>query len=137
MTTPLPPPRRALTYAAWASSIVILGLATRRFPHLLPSAWGKYPGDALWALMVFCLWGIVRRRASTRALALTALATAWAVEFSQHWRPDWLVALRSTTVGHLVLGSEFHWHDLWAYAIGVALGVFGERWFARSRTAQR
>ncbi len=47
------PPPPAI-YAAHDRPVIALGLASRRYPFLLPAFLGKYPGDALWALMVFC-----------------------------------------------------------------------------------
>jgi len=56
--------RRVAAIAAMAATIA-LGLASRRWPAALPAAWGKYPGDALWALMVFFAWRALRARART------------------------------------------------------------------------
>lgn len=106
---------------------IAIGLATRRFPGLLPTFFGKYPGDALWATMAFFLWGLVLPKASVARVAALALATSWIVEFAQAIQLPWLVSLRSTTIGHLVLGSTFHAPDLVAYAIGVGLGASLER----------
>lgn len=106
---------------------IAIGLATRKYPGLLPTFLGKYPGDALWASMVFFLWGLVLPKASIAHVAGLALATSWIVEFAQWIQVPWLVALRSTTIGHLVLGSTFHAPDLVAYAIGVGLGAGLER----------
>jgi hypothetical protein len=52
-----------------------------------------------------------------------ALAICYAVEFSQllHW--PWLMDLRATTLGHLILGTDFHWQDLLAYPAGIGVGV--------------
>lgn len=33
--------------------VIAAGLASRRYAWLFPACLGKYPGDALWALMVF------------------------------------------------------------------------------------
>ncbi len=103
--------------------VIMAGLATRRFPWLLPAALGKYPGDALWALMMFYLWCIAWPRASSFRIAVAALATCYAVEFSQLYQAPWINAVRKTTPGHLILGSGFHAMDLVAYVIGVAFGV--------------
>lgn len=105
--------------------VVVLGLLTRRVPAL--AFLGKYPGDALWALMMFFIVGLVRPHATTNRVALIALGISYAVEVSQLYEPPWLVAIRSTTLGHLVLGSAFHVTDLLAYTVGVALGVGIER----------
>lgn len=104
-------------------AVIALGLASRQFPFLFPALLGKYPGDALWALMVFLAWGFFRPRASTRHLAAFALVTSCLVEFSQLYQTPWLNSIRSTTLGHLVLGSTFSWFDIAAYAVGVLVGV--------------
>jgi len=110
-------------YALLVLAAVAAGLASRKVPGLLPTALGKYPGDALWALMVLLLYGLARPRWSIGRVATAALATAFAVEFSQLWQDDWINTIRHTTLGHLVLGSTFHVPDLLAYAVGVAFGA--------------
>lgn len=102
---------------------IALGLASRRFPGLFPALLGKYPGDALWTLMVFLGWGLLRPGAMTRQLAGLAFATSCLVEFSQLYQADAINALRRTTLGHLVLGSTFSWPDIAAYAVGVVLAA--------------
>ncbi len=103
---------------------IALGLASRRWPGVLfPDALGKYPGDALWALMVMFGWACLWPRMGPVRLAALALATSFAVEFSQLYQAPWINAIRSTTPGHLVLGSRFGAMDLVAYAVGVACGL--------------
>ena len=99
--------------------VIALGLASRKFPWLFPAIFGKYPGDALWALMVFAGLAFLEPRASTARLAVLALAISCAVELSQLYQAPWLNAIRGTTIGHLVLGSTFSWSDIVAYAVGV------------------
>ena len=109
--------------AACALAILLTiaaGLASRRWPGLLPGALGKYPGDALYAVMVHWLVVFVRPRDGIVRSGTFALAICFAIEFMQLWQPPWLQAIRATTIGHLVLGSHFHAPDLLAYAIGVA-----------------
>ena len=106
--------------------VVVVGLASRKIPGLFPAFLGKCPGDALWALMVFFLWGIVLPMASTMRVAILALAVSFGVEFSQLYHAPWIDAIRSTTIGHLALGSAFYWLDLAAYTAGVLLGVLIE-----------
>ena len=104
-------------------AVIALGLASRKFPWLFPACLGKYPGDALWALMVFLGWSFLKPRAATRRLAALAFATACLIEGSQLYQAPWINAVRSTTLGHLVLGSTFAWTDIAAYAAGIALGA--------------
>jgi len=84
---------------------------------------GKYPGDALWALMVFYGWAVILPPAPTSRLAGFAVLTSYAVEFSQLYQAPWINAIRATTCGHLILGSAFQWNDLMAYTVGVAIGI--------------
>lgn len=105
---------------------VAAGLASRRFPSFLPAGLGKYPGDVLWALMVFFGVGAWFRRAPTWRVAAGALAFSFAIEFFKLVQAPWLVELRHTTVGHLVLGHVFGWPNLAAYTAGILLGVLVE-----------
>ncbi|SEL93732.1 Protein of unknown function [Pseudoxanthomonas sp. GM95] len=114
-------------YFALVALVIALGLASRRYAALMPNWLGKYPGDALWALIVFLILGALFRRGSTTWLALLALGVSFVVEFGQLYQPAWLMDVRSTTLGHLVLGSGFHLQDLVAYAAGVALGAIAEK----------
>lgn len=127
--------RHRLIYAAAVLAVIAAGLASRRYPGLLPASWGKYPGDALWALMVMLLCGLARPRWSVARTALTALAISFAVEFSQLYQAPWINAIRHTTPGHLVLGSGFNVGDLLAYAVGVAAGAVAELLMLRTATS--
>jgi hypothetical protein len=115
--------RRRLVALAATLATIALGLASRRWPDALPAAFGKYPGDALWALMVFFAWRALRPRARTRDVALLAVATSAVVECAKLWQAPWLVAFRHTNVGHLLLGHVFSWRNLVAYGVGVLAGV--------------
>ncbi|MBW8847001.1 MAG: DUF2809 domain-containing protein [Burkholderiales bacterium] len=125
--------RHVLAYAAAVLAVIGIGLASRRWPGMFPAALGKYPGDALWALMVFVGCGMLRPRAPSWRVAATALAISFAVEFSQLYQAPWINAIRGTVLGHLVLGSTFNVPDLFAYVIGVAVGLLAERVFLHRR----
>lgn len=112
---------------ATAIGIVAAGLASRACPGILPATLGNHPGDALWAMLVFVLLCLLRPRASTWTIAAVALLVAFAVEFAQFLQWPWLVALRRTTPGHLVLGQGFDPVDLIAYTIGIALAAAADR----------
>lgn len=118
--------RNRLAGACFVLAVIALGIASRRHPGLFPAVLGKYPGDALWALMMFALWGMLLPRASTWRVAVAALVTCYVVELSQLYQATWIVGVRNTTLGHLMLGRAFHGIDLLAYAVGIALGAVGE-----------
>ena len=127
--------RRRLAALAAMLATIALGLASRRWPDALPAALGKYPGDALWALMVFFAWRALRPLARTRDVALLAMATSIAVEFAKLLQTPWLVQFRHTTVGHLLLGHVFSWQNLVAYGAGVLAGAAIDRLLLRATPA--
>ena len=76
-------PRGRLWLGIGIVLVIALGLASREFPSLFPAVLGKYPGDALWAWMIFLGWAWVKPKAGTSRLAVLALVTSYVVEFSQ------------------------------------------------------
>ena len=114
--------RSRTIYAAAVIGVILLGLASRTYPWIFPASLEKYPGDALWALMVLLILGFIWPKLPATWLAIFALVVSFTVEFGQLYRSMWLTAVRETTLGHLVLGSTFNPIDLVAYAIGVCIG---------------
>lgn len=108
-----------ICYLAGIAVLIALGLLSRRV-KFVPAACG----DALWAMMVYCCFRIVLIRKPLVISAAAALIASFAVEFSQMLKPDWLVKIRSTFLGHMLLGQGFLWSDLLAYTIGIAV-VYG------------
>lgn len=118
--------RRPLAQLLLIVMVCALGLGSRRFAPWLPRFIAEYAGDTLWALAAFLGVGILLPRASTRTVALLALAISVAVELSQLYHAPWIDSIRSTTLGGLLLGFGFLWSDLACYAVGVGLGVVME-----------
>ena len=106
--------KKLLQYTSAVIALIALGLLSRRI-NGIPDACG----DALWAMMVFCCWRIVLVLRPLKIVAVVALITSYLVEFSQILSFDWLVRLRSTFLGHMLLGQGFLWIDLLAYTIGI------------------
>ena len=101
----------------------LLGIGSRRYALALPGLVAAYTGDTLWALAAFLGFGLILPRASTRMVAMLAMACAIAVELSQLYHASWIDSIRHTTLGGLNLGFDFVWSDLACYALGVGLGV--------------
>ncbi len=99
-----------------------LGLASRRYTSLLGPLFGKYPGDALWATMVFFGIGLMRPMSSVRRLAVAASVFSCGIELLKLCSTPWLVQLRATRFGYLVFGHVFSFENLAAYAVGITLG---------------
>jgi len=106
--------------------VIGLGLASRRFPGMFPEAIGKYPGDALWTMMVFFGLAAIRPALSVWRLTICAALISYVVEFSQLYQAPWIKAVRAHPIGHQVLGSTFNWGDLAAYTVGAVLAMLLE-----------
>ncbi|MEQ1692425.1 MAG: DUF2809 domain-containing protein [Gemmatimonas sp.] len=118
--------RVRLTYLALGCATIAVGLTVHWSGDALRADVRDVAGDALWAMMI--AWGIgaLVPSASLRVRGAVALAICFAVELSQLLHTPMLHAVRSTTVGQLVLGSAFDARDLGAYAFGVLAAVLLE-----------
>lgn len=108
--------KKRICYLMAVGALIPLGLISRRVDWLPDQV-----GDMLWTMMVFCCWRILLVRSRLERVAVATLAFSFLVEFQQLVRWKWLVGLRSTTLGHLVLGQGFLWLDLVAYVLGTLL----------------
>lgn len=124
-----PPARpRGLVAAALAATIG-LGLLSRRHP--LPGLLAEHAGDALWTIAAFCLCALAAPRATAGRLALAAFAVSALVEGSQLLDWPWLRAIRSTSLGALLLGQGAKLADLVAYAAGAGFACVVDATFRR------
>jgi hypothetical protein len=123
--------RNRVLLFVWILAVVILGLASRRYPILFPELLGKYPGDALWSLMVYLGWALLKPSAPPYRIAIFTLMTSYLVEGSQLIQAPWLNMIRHTTLGYLVLGTVFSWYDIFSYTVGIILGFYLDRLLIR------
>lgn len=126
-----------MSRAPWAALLIgsiVLGLLSRTL-RLGWVLWDKYLGDALYAVMVYALIRLAWSAKPSRiaALAMTVMA---AIETFQLTRiPAHLLAsqhLLARLAGRL-LGTEFSWLDLLAYAAGIGATYFIHRQNASRR----
>ncbi len=115
--------RKRIAYVAAFIAAIVLGLASRRYPAAIPEFLGKYPGDALWAAMVFFGLGALGPRASTLRIPSFAAAICFIVEVLKLYQAPWIVGIRHTTLGHLVFGHVFSAENLVAYGVGIAVAL--------------
>ena len=94
--------------------LILIGLSSRKI-SMIP----EETGDGLWAMALFYFLRFLFINQRLERIAIVTLAISFAVEFSQLIRWEWLVAFRSTFIGHMLLGQGFVWWDLLAYIIGV------------------
>ncbi|MBL8737162.1 MAG: DUF2809 domain-containing protein [Planctomycetes bacterium] len=106
-----------------------LGLLSRRYP--LPGLLAEHTGDALYATAAYFLLAVPFAGARTRTLLGGAFLFAAAVECQQALAWPWLVDLRATRLGALLLGQGFQLADLAAYAAGATLAALADVTFLR------
>jgi Protein of unknown function (DUF2809) len=118
--------RNRLIQLALIALTCLVGLSSRRYAHALPDFVAAYAGDTLWALAAFLGFGLILPQASTRTVALLAMASSVAIELSQLYHVPWIDSIRQTTLGGLILGFGFLWSDPACYVLGVGIGVLIE-----------
>jgi hypothetical protein len=111
------------TYLFLILITLTVGLVSRKFPQLFHPFLAEYLGDTMWALLVFGLFRILLFQKGTLSIAILALSFSFLIEFSQFYHAPWIDAIRSTTLGALVLGHGFLWSDILCYTAGVSIGT--------------
>lgn len=115
--------RNRVLYGFIIIIVIALGLLSRKIYNIIPDFLNTYLGDALWALMIFFIFGFIFRDSETKEIALIGILFCYLIELSQLYHANWIDNIRKTTLGGLVLGYGFLWSDLVAYAIGIGIGI--------------
>jgi hypothetical protein len=119
--------RSRIVAAALCLLTIAIGLLSRSRFNPFPPFLGKYPGDALWAIMAYWTVTFFAPARSVGFRSAIALSISILDELSQALHPVWLDHIRSTMIGHLVLGTDFSAKDIAAYAAGIALVALIDR----------
>lgn len=112
---------------------ILLGLASRKFSHLLFPFLAEDAGDVLWAMMVYFGFRFLFVNKSLLPAILFSLLFSFGIEFSQLVQEDWINRIRSTTLGALILGKGFLTVDLFRYTIGILLATSIDKLFLRHK----
>ena len=124
--------KKRLLYTLFSVSIIPSGLFIRYnkadFPYLI----GEFAPDALWALLLFWVFSIIFFRYTANRIFWITLIFTYLIEFSQFYQGAWLVSLRQTFLGAMLLGHTFLWSDLVCYTIGIAIGWLIDRYALRN-----
>lgn len=111
--------------------VIILGLLSRKL-NLIP----LFIGDILYAIMIYFIVRFLLVRFSTLKIAFLAITICFSIEFLQLYQANWLVEIRKSTLGHLVLGQGFLWSDLSAYTLGIAICYISEKSFLKKNNVK-
>ncbi|BDD06011.1 ribosomal maturation YjgA family protein [Aureibacter tunicatorum] len=108
-------------------STILLGLGSRKFDYLLPNFIAAYAGDTLWALMIY--WGtrMVFTHIRIQTALYFALIFCFTIEISQLYQAEWILQVRATKLGALILGHGFLWSDLICYIVGCVFGYYVDK----------
>lgn len=124
-------------YLLAVAILIAAGLGVRDFAASLPVFVAEHFGDALWAAMIYCGLRFLLHKASPAMTAWVSVFFCFGIEFSQLYQAEWIVALRHTGLGALVLGQGFLFLDLIRYSAGIAVLYLLDRHIAsRIRTAK-
>ncbi|MEP7144905.1 MAG: DUF2809 domain-containing protein [Ferruginibacter sp.] len=114
-----------LTYFLLFVFCTWLALATRSHYQWFHPLIVEYGGDIIWSGMFVFFLRIFFVNTALWKLALINYIMGVADEFSQLSHAGWIVAVRHTYLGRLLLGVGFLWSDIVCYAIGtlIAWGI--------------
>lgn len=108
--------------------LIPLGLATKAYGGP-GAAWVRdYSGDILFEMLWMAVISFGWPRLSPNRIAGGVFGVTAAIELLQLWQPPWLMAIRTTLPGKLLLGTVFSGWDFLYYAIGCLIGWLGLRY---------
>lgn len=114
-------PRRLFLFLLIAT--ILAGLGVRSHLAHLPAWFSKPAGDLLYATAMVWLLRLLFFRRPLPLTWLAAVLVCVAIEFLKFYRAPWLLAVRGTLLGRLILGVGFHVENLACYAFGVLLAA--------------
>ena len=105
-----------------------LALATRS-DIVLPALIKEYGGDTLWAVMSYFLICFITPSTAGKTNLVMALILSFSVESSQLYQAPWVLDIRASKIGGLLLGHGFKVSDLICYTLGNVSGFVADKFF--------
>jgi len=105
-----------LSYFILIISVIILGILSRSIDGI-----PTFFGDTLYAVMAYFGMRMFFLNFNSKKTIMLALLFCFCIEFLQLYRVEWMLAIRSTTLGHYALGQGFLWSDLGFYTFGIMI----------------
>ncbi|MDR4947911.1 ribosomal maturation YjgA family protein [Neobacillus cucumis] len=125
------------TYLIYIIAVIFLGLASRKYSHALPFFLAENAGDVLWAMMVYFGFRFLLVRKPISPCIMLSLLFSFGIEFSQMYQADWIIQIRSTWLGALVLGKVFLSVDLIRYTVGILLASLWDHLFFKNHLSSK
>lgn len=105
-----------LSYFILIIIVISLGIISRKIEGV-----PMFFGDILYAVMVYFGMRMLFINLNLKKTAILALLFCFLIEFLQLYQAEWIIEIRSTTIGHYVFGQGFLWSDLGFYTIGILI----------------
>jgi hypothetical protein len=115
--------RRRLASCSLALSAALLGVGSKFYDAFGANWVHHYAAGIFYELFFISLFAALLPRLHPWRIALSVLLATSLIELLQLWHPPFLQSIRSTFVGHALLGNTFSWWDFPHYIIGSTLGL--------------
>ena len=102
--------------------IIASGIISRKIPFI-----PFFIGDLIYAVMVYFIFRMLFLRSPHTQIGILSLAFCFLIECFQLYQGHWIIEIRKTLLGHLVLGEGFLWSDLFAYFLGTFVGILFDK----------
>jgi hypothetical protein len=96
-----------LTYFILIILTIVLGILSRKVDGI-----PTFIGDSLYAIMIYFGMRMFFINLSSTKSAMLAVVICFCIEFLQLYQAEWMLQIRSTTLGHYALGHDFLRSDL-------------------------
>ena len=108
---------KRLQYFIIALIVVASGIISRKIPFI-----PLFLGDLLYAVLIYFIFRMLFPKNKTIQTSILSLGFCFLIECFQLYQAQWIIEIRKTILGHLVLGEGFLWSDLLAYFFGTMIG---------------
>lgn len=120
-----------IPYLLAAFISILLGLASRKYSHLIPLFLANNAGDAIWAMMVYFGFRFLLVKKSQSLSVLLSFLFSFGIEFSQMYQGELINQIRGTFLGALILGKGFLTADLLRYTTGIIIAAVLDKMYKR------
>lgn len=111
-----------LSYLITILVVIALGILSRKITFI-----PLFIGDLFYAVMIYFGIRFLLINLSKIKSTVLSLLICYCIELLQLYGAQWMVELRSTIVGHYVLGQGFLWSDILAYSFGILIAYSIEK----------
>lgn len=120
--------KKRIIYLLAVFFIILLGLASRKYSHLLHLLIAQNAGDFLWSMMVYFGFRFIFVRKSSLTAIFLSFWFSFGIEFSQLYQAEWINQIRDTFLGALIFGKGFLLIDLIRYTAGIFTASVLDKW---------